>query len=769
MLRSYILLFLFSTNLFAQNSKLSIEKDYYVNIKKSESSINVDGKLDKNEWNNAEVAKDFYLNFPFDSSYAVSKYQTEVKLLFDDHFLYVGAKCYQPKDEIIISSLKRDFEIQESDVFVVNFDTFSDKLNAFHFAVNPYGVQREGLIIEGGEISTYWDNKWYAETQIYDDFWTVEIAIPFKTLRYKVGGSNINWNVNFIRQTIKSNQVSSWVPVPRFFEPDKLAYTGVLNWEENPPHPGTNISLIPFLTASAFKETPRNYNTLKPETPVSNQNFGYGLDAKIGITSSLNLDITLNPDFSQVEVDRQVTNLSRFELFFPERRQFFLENNDLFGQFGFPSTRPFFSRRIGITQNPHTGLSEGVPIIAGARLSGKIDENWRVGLMNMQTKKVDFGEDHVLPASNYTVGVLQRKLFQRSTLGGVFINKQNQLKDLSNTQSQGFDPYNRVAGLDLNLNSNDGRIESETYYHHSFRPTPEKDAGSFGQFIGYSHPNVGVYLGGFRIGENFNPEAGFVPRTGVWQTFRSLNFRLNPKNEGVSKYVNTIGLDISGDDAINFKGKVYDSQTTLSTYINNFNRAEFRLFYELNFTHLFFDYDPTNTFSNPNPDKRINLTPLPIGDYRYQSFGLAYSSSIRHPVYGNVAYKRGTYYNGKADFLELNLHWRVQPYGTIALDANYSDIRLPAPYNSASYWLIGPRAEMAFSKNLFSSLFLQYNSQINNTNINARLQWRFKPVSDLFLVYTENFFAEAIPKYAVPSWAPKNRALTLKLTYWLNL
>lgn len=759
--------------LFAQDSKKDNGK-YNIHIKKSTTPIKLDGLLDENSWKTAEVAKNFFLNRPYDSSFA--KLQTEVRVLFDDNFIYVGAICYEPRDIYTVASLKRDFEGGTSDVFTTTFDTFKDKLNAFQFAVNPYGVQREGLIFNGEEASNFWDNKWYSQVKNYDDYWVVEMAIPFKTLRYKVTDGQNSWRVNFGRNVLKRNEVSTWSPVPRNFRPANLAFAGNLTWDENPPKPGANVSLIPFVSVATEKDFPRNESDLKALPTSSNFPAGVGMDAKIAVTPSLNLDLTINPDFSQVEVDRQVTNLSRFELFFPERRQFFLENNDLFGTFGFPDTRPFFSRRIGITRNPNTGNTQRVPILAGARLSGKLNDDWRIGVMNMQTRKVNFGEDKYLPAANYSVAVVQRKLLNRSTLGGIFVNKENDFSNLTAEQTAGYRKFNRVGGLEFNYYSKDSRFQSESYYHQSFSPENKKDAASAAHFMGYSHPNVELNLGVQRIGENYRADVGFVPRTGIWQIYRPANIILNPKSKKVAKYINAYGIGTEGSDVFDLKGKRLDGETNVFLFVNNSAGSEVYLAKGWSFTHLFASFDPTNASDNPNPDNFKNVVELPVGDYRSNFISFGYTSSNRNDLNGSFSYTKGDYFTnkvkgveGKSLFLEGSIGYRYQPYGVFGLDFNYTQIDMSKPYNSVKYWLVGPRAELSFSKSVFFSTFFQYNTQTNNTNINSRLQWRFRPVSDIFLVYTDNYFAESIPNYYIKAWTPKNRALILKMTYWLNV
>ncbi|AFK02550.1 hypothetical protein Emtol_1401 [Emticicia oligotrophica DSM 17448] len=760
--------------LFAQESKNRDEEKYTIRIKKAKEALKLDGVLDEGSWNTAEIAKNFFLNRPYDSSFA--KLQTEVKVLFDDNFIYVGAICYEPRSMYTVASLKRDFEGGTSDVFTVNFDTFKDKLNGFQFAINPYGVQREGLIFNGEETSNFWDNKWYSHVKQHDDFWVVEMAIPFKTLRYKVVEGQNSWRVNFGRNVLKANEVSTWGPVPRNFRPANLAFAGNLIWDENPPKPGANVSLIPFVSFSSQKDFPRNESDLKALPTTSSTPAGVGLDAKIAVTPSLNLDLTVNPDFSQVEVDKQVTNLSRFELFFPERRQFFLENNDLFGTFGFPDTRPFFSRRIGITRNPNTGLTQRVPILAGARLSGKLNDNWRIGLMNMQTRKVNFGEDKYLPAANYSVAVVQRKLLNRSTLGGIFVNKENDFSNLTSEQTSGYRKFNRVGGLEFNFYSKDSRFESESYYHQSFSPENNKDAGSLAHFMGYHHPHIDLNLGVQRIGQNYRADVGFVPRTGIWQIYRPANIILNPKSKKVVKYINAYGIGTEGSDVFDLTGKRLDGETNVFLFANNAAGSEVYLAKGWSFTHLFATFDPTNASNNPNPDNFKNVAELPIGDYRSNFISFGYTSSKRNNLNGSFSYTKGDYFTNKAQgvkgtglFLEGSLGYRYQPYGVFGVDFNYTQIDMSKPYNSVKYWLVGPRAELSFSKSVFFSTFFQYNTQTNNTNINSRLQWRFRPVSDFFLVYTDNYFAENIPNYYIKAWTPKNRALIFKMTYWLNV
>jgi Domain of unknown function (DUF5916) len=759
-------LLLLSISIMAQNP----EKE--IHIKKATSTIRLDGVLDEAAWQISDIANRFFLNRPYDSSFA--KNQTEVKITFDDKFLYLGVKAYQPKGLYTVNSLKRDFPSGSSDVFSFNIDTFKDKLNGMQFGVSPLNVQREGLIALGSEVDYSWDNKWYSKVSNYADYFIIEMAIPFTTLRYKVMEGANSWRVNFGRFFMKSNEVSTWAPVPRNFTPANLAFTGLLIWDDAPPKPGANISLIPYLSGNYSKDFPRN-ESLEAQTIATNNKLGAGLDAKIAITPSLNLDLTVNPDFSQVEVDAQQTNLSRFELFFPEKRQFFIENSDLFGTFGFPNARPFFSRRIGLTRNPFTGLAEQVPILGGVRLSGKLNEDWRIGLMNMQTARVKVGNEQFLPATNYAVGVVQRRVFSRSYLGGIVVNKENKFAGLPSSASEGLNKYNRMVGLEFNYYSPNNRLETETFYHQSFSPNAGNDASSLSQYVGYHHPHLDINLGMARIGKDFNTEVGFTPRTGVYTLYRPITFIFNPKNEKIAKRINTFGIGMDGSDVFNLKGERLDTESPIFVFLNTPSEGQLSTGYYMAYTRLYFPFDVTNASENPNPDFSKDIVPLPKGDYRTRNFFVELESPKRYNFYGKVLVYGGAFYrnpqitDSKTLGVEASFNYRIQPIGKLAMDVYYTNLSLPKPYNSAKYWLVGPKAELAFSKSVFLSTYFQYNSQTNNTNINSRLQWRYKPVSDLFLVYTDNYFAEPISRFGIQPWTPKNRALILKITYWLNV
>ena len=726
------------------------EQQYRLHIKKAKGKIVLDGVLDEADWQAAEPTTPFRQQFPYDTSLAVQ--QSQARVTFDDKYLYVSFTVQQPRHYTVLS-LKRDFpQGGGTDLVIVNFDTFKDKQNAFHFAVSPYGVQREALISNGNEVSNDWDNKWYTEVKNYDDRWVVESAIPFKTLRYKRSEGINEWNVNFFRNNLHLNERSAWAQIPRGFAGNNIAFSGTLIWDDAPPEPGVNISVIPYVSASTAKDYFNN-------KPSLNQT-GVGLDAKVAVTPSLNLDLTVNPDFSQVEVDRQQTNLSRFELFFPERREFFLENNDLFGTFGRSNINPFFSRRIGIAYNANTQQNEGVRILAGARLSGKLTNNWRIGLLNMQTARRDEAN---IPAVNYSVAVVQRKVFTLSTVGLIVVNKQ----DFSKEGQPDHRNFHRVVGIDYNMNTKNGLWSNKIFYHRAFTPNNQAGQDAAAIDLTLQSPTWALESTNQYIGQNYSAAVGFVPRQNLLRNATFASYSFYPKNPAINKVLNSWGFGVDWDTYVRrTDGLLTDWDATPLIFFMRFqNNASFRLTpFRNDYTYLFSDFDPTNTGGQK----------LKTGtSYHYQSLRLTYQSNNNKPFYWSLQGRFGEYFNGKINALTVGSNYRIMPYALLSLDVNYNQIKLPAGYNSATLWLVSPRAEVTFSKSVFLTTFLQYNNQANNVNLNARFQWRFKPVSDLFVVYTDNYFAstpDGLPQANTLGWlGSKSRALVFKLTYWLNV
>lgn len=735
-----VFLFLFTI---AKGQNSITQEPKVTSITRTSEQITIDGILDEKVWSNAEKLDDFYQFFPFDTSKAVSK--TEVRITYDNRNLYVSAKCYDELDgDFVIRSLRRDFDPSLSDGFRVVIDPFNDNNNGFVFGVNPMNAQYEALISNGGTFgaSAEWDNKWFSAVKYGDRFWTVEMAIPFTSFRFTPG--NRKWRVNFIRQDLKRNEVSVWSFVPRNFNEIVLPFTGEMNWIEDPPKNKTNFALIPYVLGEANRDFQNSSST--------KTGFNAGGDAKISVSSSLNLDLTVNPDFSQADVDRQITNLTRFSLFFPERRQFFIENSDLFAQFGFSKIRPFFSRRIGL-QNGNR-----IPIQFGARLSGKVNRNWRIGVLNVQT-----AADSSLnaDAENFTVLSFQRQLKGRSYIGGIFVNKQTSDPNANNPS------FNRVAGLDYRLASRNGRWNGIAFFHKSFtNGVAQTDDYAHASFLRYDDANWSLMWNHEYVGNNYRADAGFVPRQEQFnsitnQIFRESYWRLEPEIEKrwypKSKLINNVshGLYTSwyADSLLRTTEGIYQ----LNNQINFQNTA--RLGFRLTnyFTRLLYPIDITYTGSEP----------LREGSYAYSDFSVFGNSDIRKLYTFSFSYSQGEFYTGSKQSINLSANYRWQPWGTFGINYTGDDLNLPITDESGDITeikttlnLIGPQADLSFSRQIFFSAIAQYATQTNNVNIFARLQWRFRPMSDFFIVYSDN--------YSSTNFAPKNRALVLKLVWWFN-
>jgi len=718
-------------------------------IRKATAPIVLDAQILEPDWQTAEIASQFKQYFPYDSSYANA--QTEIRVTYDEEFIYIAAKMYNlgPRKHYVTPSLRRDFRGEANDGVSIVFDTFQDRTNGFVFGVNPFGVQREGLISNGGgtgssDFTLNWDNKWYSEVKIYEDHWIAEMAIPFKTLRFKENLSS--WNVNFYRIDSQYAERSTWSPIPRNFDIVNLAFNKELIWDKPLEKPGGNVSVIPYVAGNSQ----RNFE----DGSATTTKLQTGGDAKIGIGPALNLDLTVNPDFSQVEVDEQVTNLDRFEIFFPERRQFFLENADLFATFGLEGTRPFFSRRIGVARDSSTGQNIQNTIYAGGRLSGKINNNTRIGILTMQA-----GEDEKinLPSTNYAVATIQQKVFARSNIGMILINKQAFQDSIGGEFTNNPTNYSRAAGLDFNLASKDNRWNGKAFYHHSFDEQKKDSAFAYGGFINYSTLKWNVNVLTRVVGANYNPEVGFVRRQDIQQLASTTWYNFYPARGKIQSHGPGVDFDIVRNETYG----LLDWDYNFLYRIRFKSTALFSLRLREEYTYLFDPFDPSGT---NGAELSANTS------YRNYVIVANYTSDARKRLFYNLSTRSGGYFNGYRVNLTGLVTYRYQPWGSASLNFGYNGIRLPDPYNSSDLLLIGPRIDFTFSRKVFWTTFVQYNSQINNLNINSRFQWRFKPVSDLFIVYTDNYFAESFENGNVfYIGQPKNRAIVLKLTYWLNL
>jgi hypothetical protein len=697
----------------------TVNKDYVLRVKKSTGKIKLDGIIDEPDWIMAQKATDFYMVLPYDTSHSVAR--SEVMMTYDDKAFYLAVIFHDTvPGKRPVESLKRDFYFSDNDNFLVFIDTYNDQTTGYSFGVNAAGAVWDGTMSDGGKVNLEWDCKWESKTKNYDDRWISEMRIPFKSVRYKSGVNH--WNIQFSRLDLKLNEKSAWAPVPRQFPTATLAYSGVLKWDTPPPKSGLQLSLIPYLFGGVSHDYEEN-------SPVKYKK-DFGFDAKVGLSSSLNLDLTYNPDFSQAEVDDQVINLDRFELFYPEKRQFFLENSDLFADYGSLKIRPFFSRRIGLD----------APVLAGARLSGKIGNDWRLGIMDMQTQK-----SGSLLARNYFVASLQKKVFSRSNIGAIFVNKQN----MDVPMDWDGNNYNRVVGLEYNLASKTNFWTGKLFGQRSFTPGVNSDKQyAQGVSVDYERKKFHFRLIEYYVGEDFNAEVGYVPRK---------NFlRLNPK--GILRfYPKSGGIEYHGvfAELDNFylpnEMELTDREIGLNYFFRFKNRSSLRFNTNLWYVKLLNDYDPSSIGDNF----------LPTGsDYKWFDAEISFESDNRKTLSYLANIGNGDFFNGNRSYIEGELFYRYQPYINISLYVSYNKLTMPSPWVDTSFLLFGPHIDVTFTNKLFFTTYIQYNEQEDNININARFQWRYKPASDFFLVYTDNYFPN--------TFNARNRAIVAKLSYWFN-
>lgn len=703
-----------------------INSEYRLYIKKASSPIIIDGEMDEQAWLDADVAEDFYMILPIDTSYA--EVPTDVRMTYDEENLYIFVNNYHDQSgPYMVESLRRDFSFTKNDNFLLFMDPFDDQTNGFSFGANAAGAQWDGLMYNGGSVDLSWDNKWVSAVKNYPDNWTFEAAIPFKSIRYKKGIKE--WGINFSRNDLKSTEKSSWAPVPRQFPSASLAYTGTLVWDNPPPAPGANVSLIPYALGGVSKDFKGRSGT--------NYRGEVGLDAKVALGSSLNLDLTVNPDFSQVEVDRQVTNLDRFELFFPERRQFFLENGDLFANFGYENIRPFFSRRIGLS----------APIDFGARLSGKINRDWRISAMNMQTGSVD---DTGLPAQNFSVVGLQRRVFSRSNVSAIFINKESlNYRPDPQTDKPVYSQYNRNFGFEYNLASSNNLWTGKAMVLKSFSPHKTERSLVHAANLKYTSGNLNWNWRHEYVSEDYLAEVGYVPRTGYYKINPSVGYLFFPR----SKHILNHGPQLSTMLFFNEDWEKTDNLHLLEYNFRFRSQSTLNIWGGQDFVHLQEAFDPTN-FSGDT---------LAAGtEHRWYGWGAKFNSKPQSLFTYALSSRIGGYYaDGSMTNFTGEVGYRFQPYVGITLNASYNELELPEQWGHTTFWLVGPRLDLTLTNKVFFTAFAQYNEQLDNLNLNTRFQWRFKPASDLFIVYTDNYIPS--PFYV------QNRALVMKFTYWWTL
>ncbi len=676
----------------------------------NDTKIELDGQLNEPIWNEL-IPEGGFFNYVPNNGVTASN-TTEVKMFHNGKNLYIGAVYHDSIPRVQIGSLKRD-HIRvtggESDSFAIMIDTYNQQQSGFFFIVNMGGALVDALLARRGDgfrVSTSWNTVWNARTSVQGNLKIYEIEIPLKALGYKAESSE--WGVLFNTRNIKLNEWTTNTPIDRNYSLFDLRFTKPFQVENLSENKSSRFAVTPSVTMNHAEDVSNNTkdDMVKPS-----------LDVQVNVTSSLKLDATINPDFSQIDVDRQVTNLSRFSVFFPERRNFFLENSDLFNNLGVGGVNPFYSRRIGANNEISFGL----------KLSGNITEKTRLGVLNVATKS-----NGDTAAQNYGALVVQQQLSKSFTATGFVINRQE-------TDGLSFlDDYNRVGGVNLNYQSKNKKWTGHANLATSATNGVSKDNNFYNVGVWYNNINASGYLGIKKVEKNYITDVGFVPRLYNFDAISGTVIR-----EGYTQSRGRISLTKFYKNS-----KVIDNHRYLNLWNNtywddegNLSQSTVVLNNDLVFKDqsvLFggFRYEYVNLKYAFDPLKNGNA--IVPNTYNYFDAGLGYSSAKNRKLQygGNISY--GSYYSGHKNQISLNTQYRLMPLARLQLRYERNGIDLKELGNE-TFHLARFTGEVFFSNRLNWTTYIQYNTQFDNFNINSRLQWEYKPLSYVYLVISDNY------------------------------
>ena len=700
----------------------------------------LDGVLDEAVWQQASVIDEFVQQEPEEGAPATER--TEVLILYDAENLYIGVRAYDSEpDGIISTEMRRDSNrILDEDSFQIILDTFNDSRSGYMFATSPYGAKLEQQISDegqsgrgsfGGTSSTVnrdWDGVWDVAVGTMPNGWTAEITIPMVTVRFP-DAPRQTWGINFMRNIRRKNEQVFWAPIPRAYGLTRISLAGSLTDLED-LNRGLDLRVKPFLVGGG-KRTLDEGNTTERDI---------GLDVKYGITAGLNLDLTLNTDFAQAEIDDERVNLTRFPLFFPEKREFFLENA---GQFNVGSTaaiRPiadlFFSRRIGLSD---TGAH--VPIIGGARLTGKVGRN-NVAIMDVQTDEV-LGR----PGENFFVARYGRDILARSRIGAIFINKQTNLFDAA---PDSLDSFNRTFGADMTLSLHPAFTVSGFLAQTSSPGITDNDRGGFLNAT-WRDSSWRVYGEMSDLQDNFNPEVGFVPRRGI--QVKKVHFERNPRPDRFG--IRVLEPMINGVFTEDQNGRLLTRQIHNMLGIRFQNGARMVFWYNDWFERL----DQPFTVVRRSPEEGGDVV-VDAGKYRFGDWRFSFDSNPARRVYGGVSYGPQGFYDGTRTDISLTLGTRLTEQFSAEARHMRNDVDLPGGALVTS--VTSFRIDYAMSPTVSLRTLTQYNSLTEQWSTAVRFRYTYMPGSDLYIVYDE------IRRDATGLVEIQDRQLILKLTYLLS-
>ena len=661
--------------------------------------IVVDGRLDETSWSLAEPVTDFVQQTPRTGHRAV--HQTVVRVLYDADAIYVGAICYDSDvGKRMIAGLEHDFNSGTSDIFGVTFDTYLDRRNSFLFLVNPAGAVRdEQTFNDSRNVSAAWDGVVHVQTTVGDSAWYVEMMIPLTTLRFDGGRPEQQWGMNLLRRVRRVNENSYWAPLDRRDVLHKMSRAGTLVGLEG-LRQGRNLTIKPYAVAAQSHGT---------QVPSGNTDrYDAGGDLKYGLTSGLTLDLTYRTEFSQVEVDQEQVNLTRFSLLFPERREFFIENSGAFG-FGDVSERNvrlgaspsdftlFQSRRIGLTDD-----NRPIPIEGGGRITGRVGR-FDVGLLDMQTRSA-LGR----PAENFAVARLRRNIFGRSDVGVILINRQ--------PTSTGGD-YNRSYGADANIRLL-GNMIINSYLAGTSAPGRASDGSAGKLSIAWRDRlwNTSAFVK--RVGGDFTPGVGFIRRRAMRHHFGTVGIHARPKLPHVQELNPYIDADYITD-----LGSVLETrQLTAGTQLILLDGSSMSVEANDSYERLRVPFPIASGVS------------IPAGAYPFRDASVAFQSTANRIFSGTIRLSGGEFYDGTRRSVTIGSTW--QPRYDLYLDLSLQRNHIDLPAGSFAADVLGSHLRYTMSTRLLGSAFVQYNTETRQVITNVRLDWRHAPLSDVYLVYT---------------------------------
>ena len=681
----------------------------------------IDGRLSEQEWQSAAVIEGFVQREPFDGA-PVSE-RTVVRVLFDAGALYVGAWLADREPEsIVVGETRRDAELVNSDAFRILLDTYLDRQNGYVFGTTPAGIEYDGQVTRegqggfsgqvrqqsgsGGGFNLNWDGSWQVATSRDSTGWYAEFRIPFATLRYDKSGAQ-RWGLNFARHIRRRNEEALWSPVPRQFDFYRVSMAGLLDGIEAPAR-------LPFTVTPYVLGAGRRDYTLDD----TNTNWELGGDAKVGLTQSLTLDLTANTDFAQVEVDEQQINLTRFNLFFPEKRPFFLENAGTFAVGTPQDVELFFSRRIGIDDD-----RRAVPIVGGGRLTGRL-AGFNVGALNLQT------EDD----NNYGAFRLLRELGNRTRLGGILVSR-----------------INTDSTHDRNISAAiDGRLGlGASFTVDGYIATTDKtniDQGEMAGAVSASYNSRNWDFGATyrEVGENFEPEVGFVSRTAY--AFRSGRILRRIRPQGVT-WFRELRPHISYREHLDLDGF---SETRLLHFDSHFEFAN-GAFFQL----------PAINLTREGLKEPFRIAPgvvVPPGTYDNIEWGFDYNTNRAARVYVDGRMDIGGFYSGHRAGGETVLSARVGESFVASVRSTYYRVWLRE--GDFRTHVLGVRTAYSFSPRVYLQALLQYNQQTESFSSNLRFGWLGTAGTGLYIVYNDVENTGVLDRWA----RPLDRTLVVKFT-----